>query len=264
MKRTAIFCDFDGTIVGNDLSVNPVVITAIKNFQAQGGAFVIATGRGMHGALDSIFKVIPLTSPQIIHGGAEIIDPQSLETVRRYPIPSDLAANLIAQLQSHSLYPEVCQGSEVYASLNQIIHRPGTDRFLPLEGLRINHISKIRVVVEHHKLEAAQEILSQLLGSMPEIIFHQSHTSRSFGFDITAADATKAHAVAVVQEMLGLTKGDSIAIGDGMNDLPLFTACGVQIAMGNSPQELKDAATMTVSDVAHNGVAEAIHHLLGG
>lgn len=52
-----------------------------------------------------------------------------------------------------------------------------------------------------------------------------------------------------------------LAIGDGMNDLPLFAAAGldgIKVAMGNAPDELKDLADWVAPTVEEHGFAVAL------
>ena len=49
-----------------------------------------------------------------------------------------------------------------------------------------------------------------------------------------------------------------VAIGDGMNDIPLLTSAGLAVAMGNAPDEVKTIADHVTLDVDHQGVAEAV------
>jgi hypothetical protein len=53
-----------------------------------------------------------------------------------------------------------------------------------------------------------------------------------------------------------------VAIGDGHNDYPLFTACGYKIAMGNAPSELKDIADLVVPPTHEGGMKQALEHII--
>ena len=52
-------------------------------------------------------------------------------------------------------------------------------------------------------------------------------------------------------------------IGDYMNDLEMFKVAGTSVAMGNAPQEVKQAADMIAPSNDKSGVAWALNQLLG-
>ena len=54
---------------------------------------------------------------------------------------------------------------------------------------------------------------------------------------------------------------DVIAIGDSATDIPLFKIAKTSIALGNSFDDVKSQATMTVSAKAGDGVIEALDKL---
>ncbi|MGH3737829.1 MAG: HAD family hydrolase [Micromonosporaceae bacterium] len=76
--------------------------------------------------------------------------------------------------------------------------------------------------------------------------------------DIGPAGLSKAVAVAKVAERLGVAAADALAIGDGANDVPLFTWAGRSVAMGDAPPEVRQAATYVTGDVAADGAATAL------
>jgi len=47
-------------------------------------------------------------------------------------------------------------------------------------------------------------------------------------------------------------------VGDSYNDLPMLESCGFSIAMGDAPQEVKDAADFVAPSVQEDGLAVAI------
>lgn len=56
----------------------------------------------------------------------------------------------------------------------------------------------------------------------------------------------------------------TVAIGDSQNDLAMFEACDVSVAMGNASPEIKERATFVTKDVNDHGVAWACDLVLGG
>ena len=65
-------------------------------------------------------------------------------------------------------------------------------------------------------------------------------------FDVTPNGITKKSSLTRVQELLGLKKEEVVAIGNGVNDYPMFEAAGYSIAIGEHP---KDAATVIVDSI---------------
>jgi hypothetical protein len=68
----------------------------------------------------------------------------------------------------------------------------------------------------------------------------------------------KGAALRFVAARLGVPIEQTAAIGDSWNDALLLAAAGFGIAMGSAPSELRAAADAVVSDLEHDGVAEAI------
>ena len=74
------------------------------------------------------------------------------------------------------------------------------------------------------------------------------------GADIIPSSSGKGIAVRRILDYLNIDQGDAIAFGDGENDMEMFEAVGTGIAMGNAPDNVKEAAdTVCLSD-AEDGV----------
>lgn len=71
----------------------------------------------------------------------------------------------------------------------------------------------------------------------------------------------KATGIKLFLEHLGLEREDSIAIGDGPNDLQMMEYAGTGIAMGNAKAEVKALADMVTSDVTEDGIYHAFEKL---
>lgn len=82
---------------------------------------------------------------------------------------------------------------------------------------------------------------------------------RDFG-DFTQKNLTKATAVAVLLDKLGLKREDTFAFGDSFNDIEILQYCQTGVAMGNAVDELKAVANHVTSDVTDNGVFNAFKH----
>lgn len=82
--------------------------------------------------------------------------------------------------------------------------------------------------------------------------------------EITARGVTKGSAARWLMDELHVAASDSVAFGDGGNDLPLSEVVGRFVAMGNADDEVKAAATDVCPPVSEDGVAVWIEkNLLG-
>jgi hydroxymethylpyrimidine pyrophosphatase-like HAD family hydrolase len=79
---------------------------------------------------------------------------------------------------------------------------------------------------------------------------------------LTGTAAHKGVALAAACRELGIEPAEVVAFGDSDNDLELFRASGASIAMGQSSDEVKAAATMVTVPGWEDGVAAGIRELL--
>ncbi len=80
--------------------------------------------------------------------------------------------------------------------------------------------------------------------------------------EITARGVTKGAGVRKLIDYLNLRKDDSVAFGDGANDLPMASAVGCFVAMGNAEDAVKAQADSVCPSVAADGVAVWIEQQL--
>ena len=66
-----------------------------------------------------------------------------------------------------------------------------------------------------------------------------------------------------MREMAGFLHLDisqTMAFGDGGNDIAILSAAGIGVAMGNSADDVKAAADFVTTDVDNHGIAHALRH----
>lgn len=78
--------------------------------------------------------------------------------------------------------------------------------------------------------------------------------------DITHKDADKAKGLMTMAKHEGFSIDESMAFGDGGNDIPIIKEAGIGVAMGNARDSVKAAADYVTTSVDDNGVANALKH----
>ncbi len=82
-----------------------------------------------------------------------------------------------------------------------------------------------------------------------------------YAFHINSRGINKARGFSEVMKMLFVSNEDVISIGDSETDVSLFKMAGFSIALGNSAENVKSRATMSVSGKAGDGVIEALEYV---
>lgn len=79
--------------------------------------------------------------------------------------------------------------------------------------------------------------------------------------DIVAEGNSKARGMEAICKHFGIRQEETIAFGDGGNDIEMLQWAGIGIAMGNAEQSVKDHADMVTTDVDNEGIEQAVKKL---
>ena len=102
-----------------------------------------------------------------------------------------------------------------------------------------------------------------LLQALPEAFPALLPTSSiAENIEINAAAANKGQALLALAAHLGLRPEQTMAFGDGLNDVTMLRDAGIGVAMGNASDELKALADCTTASCDEDGVAQTIEQFL--
>ena len=76
--------------------------------------------------------------------------------------------------------------------------------------------------------------------------------------EVNAPGVTKGSGLLALAAHLGLTRAQTMAVGDSGNDHAMIEAAGLGVAMGNATDDIRKIADVTTDDNNHDGVAAAI------
>lgn len=257
-KYKAIVSDFDGTLVDHTHDLTPTAKEAIKKYVQDGGIFSIATGRAYQGAVEKVCKELGLSYLVIVRGGSEIVSAKTNTVVwGKYMNPTTVR-EVIATLDTENVFFAAERGEFIYSKQGQAEKEFGANAsFKNIEEMPLDTVPKI-VVIPVLPIEKAQLLLEMLTNKFPDLHIVKITGRNGFGVDINDGGASKHIALLEYAKLMKLDPKEIIGVGDSYNDYPLLTACGLKIAMGNAPQELKDIADHIVGTQEENGIIEVL------
>lgn len=245
MKYKALICDFDGTLVtyGESNSPSKKVLSAL--YHASEKVFVgIATGRPLF-KLKYILPELPLTSPCIINGGAQIYDPKNDKVLKEYPLDKDDLEKLKEKVLELKLPLIVNDGKKDHKVKNRLPKKALGGVIYGLTDYQANKI-----------LDFNYKIPSIALHKLPD------WKEGKFEININHVAATKQHGISEIAKIMGIDTHEIISVGDSYNDFPLLMASGLKVAMGNAFDDLKDIADYVAPTVHQDGVADVIQKFI--
>lgn len=78
--------------------------------------------------------------------------------------------------------------------------------------------------------------------------------------DVFPAGGGKDRGIEAVCRHLGIAREETIAFGDGENDISMLEYAGIGVAMGNSSERVKASADYVTGTVDEDGVRDAVEH----
>ena len=117
----------------------------------------------------------------------------------------------------------------------------------------------VKIAVYHSDAESATEELRK----DPRFSHLCMLVSGKNWLDITAREAGKGEAFALLQELLDIGQEETVYFGDNLNDLSAFKETGVAATVANARRELKEAADVIERSYSKMGVLRELRNILG-
>ena len=254
--------DVDGTLVTDNKQLTASTMQAVRSLAEAGIAFAITSSRPPIG-LRTLISSLAITTPVGAFNGGLIVSPEGLEPIEGNPLPADIARRAIAYLTRRRI--------DIWFDTDRdwLV----LDRDRPYVDLEIRTIASAPVLVETFDqprtidrcykivgvsrdfaaLAQCEHDLSGELGPNATV-----NRSQLYYLDVTHPEANKGYMVRALSRLLSIPPQAIAAIGDGRNDIAMFDASGLAIAMGNADDEVKARAQFVTASNEQDGFASAV------
>lgn len=251
----AIFFDIDGTLVSfRTHRIPQSAVDAITRAKERGVRIFISTGRPF-ALIDNIEEIKHLVDGYITTNGAYcFIGPRVISCS---PIPEKdarTAVRLADEMNFGSLvigeknlvmYNDNQAAGEVF---RQMLNVHGLEDGIPVESVLKQRILQLTPVITE---EQEKRIMPLLPGC------ESSRWCPEFA-DITARGVDKGKGLRAIIADQKINIEETMAFGDGGNDLSIVSCAGVGVAMGNANDSLKAVADYVTGSVDEDGISDAL------
>ncbi len=245
--------------------LRPRTRAAIRAARKAGIHVVVVTGR-MFRSVRPYLEQAGLDDPAVCYQGAVVADPVSGEFLLHVPIPLEPAREAVAAVQEEGFGLNCYVDDELYVA--EIT--PKARRYADFQSLELHAVGPLLDWLDRPptKLVVIEdpEVLDGLEARLKERFRDRLYISRSLPYFLELAhpDVTKASGLAFLAKRLGFTGAETVAFGDGENDVELLKWAGYGVAVANAHERVLAIADFVCPSVDEEGVAQTIEALLGG
>lgn len=272
-----IALDLDGTLLNSSKELTRANITALEK-AANAGVWIVPTTGRFYDAMPPELRALPFIRYAITINGAEVLDVKTGEVIYKAEMTWQQAVQmmeLMDALPSVGIY-DCYYKSHSYMSLpmkariNDAIENPHYQRmfhelrrFIPdLKQFLTQEKQNVQKVQYYTRDE---QMCARLREELPRKFEHIAVTSSlTTNVEINQEDANKGKALLALARHLGLGSENTMAFGDGLNDLSMLRAAGIGVAMGNACPEALAAADYVTASNDEDGVARGVEKFCFG
>lgn len=242
-KRKAIFMDIDGTLTMHGGAPSDAVIAEIQRARAQGHLFFLCTGRSLGFIPPSLQNALYIDG--VVCGSGTHVRLGRTD-VWRESIPRPVLRQLCRYFLESGRKMDFEGEKEIY-SVRWKPERPMVTDESDFETKYADaSITKLTVLGEPTPRDEA------FLGQWFDLCFMKHY------FEAILKGNTKATGMQRMLEAVGISREDSIGVGDSENDLAMLRYAGLGVAMGNATPPAMVAADYVTAPCSQDGIVQMI------
>lgn len=264
--------DLDGTLLNKNKEITPRLFDALKKLDELGIYFVPSTGRPF-GTVPQAIKELPFLKYVITSNGATIYDAtEKKNIIENYLTPEAVDAVI-------EIARELPVITEYFIEGKAYIAKKVYDDLTPfdLTESHVTYIKNSRTPVEDFWDEMKRnntvleninlvfrdmELRKKTWDRLKALGLASVTAATTKNIEITSLYATKAKALEKLCEVLGFTRENVLAMGDGDNDMPMIQFAGIGVAMANGEEHIKQAADIIADDCNDFGAAKILEQII--
>ncbi len=251
-KIKMIGFDLDGTLLTDQKELGEYTVQILKRAVEEGIVILPITGRPLCGLPEEVTGLTGLRYA-ITANGARILDLKNAAVLKEQLVSVETAEKILDILGNYDSFREIYYDGTGYAErekLEQIDHffeegpmaeyvrstRQPVENLMDKFRKESREVDKVQgVFADLGEREAALDEIRKLEGVIITGALHNN-------IEVNAAGVDKGNALLWLAQYLGIAPEETMAFGDGNNDITLLEKAGTGVAMKNGIEEVKHAA----------------------
>ena len=260
--------DIDGTLLNDQKQITEKTKEALIALEKQGVRLGLASGRPVKGMIRFAEELrMPEFGGILISSNGARVETLDGELLFENPIPKEEAQAVLEHLKKFDVLPMVEDGD--YMQVNNVYNNQVSVNGQSFNVMDYEAHSNGFLLKESHDLAKSVNFAPSKILTAGTDTYLKDHWQEMeapfrdrldcmftapFYFEYTNKNTNKGEAM----RHLPFETEEIAAVGDAQNDLPMFKAAGVKVAMGNAVDETKAYADFITADNNHDGIAEWI------
>ena len=247
-----IFFDIDGTLIPlGKIQMSSETIDALKKLKEKGIKIFLASGRGVR-ELGVITKDVSFDGYVTLNGQICLDENQNL--FHGNPIQVGDLKVLLEIFDEKKMHAVMIEEKRSYMNFideaAEKIHKEIGVNAAPIESYEGDPVYQVIMYADPSYAE-------ELFKKLQHCKWSRWHPS---GIDIFSKDGGKVMGIQKTLEHFGIQQEETMAFGDGDNDVEMLGFVHLGVAMGNAQEKTKEAADYVTASVEEDGIAKALRH----
>lgn len=268
MKKKVLILDIDGTLTNSKKEITDTVLHALLDIQKNGAKLIIASGRPTHGVkwISDILQLEQYGGYVLCFNGARITNMKTKEIMHQQIFPKECLVPLYEYAKEHDM------GLVTYEE-DTVIAATRLDEHMEFEA-RLNHmeLKQVKDFPSYVDFDVNKCLFTANVDVAPQLEKEMAakyegvlsiYRSEPFFIEAMPLGVDKAASLERLFSKIGVDRADTIACGDGFNDISMIKYAGVGVAMANAQEAVKEAADMVTKGTNdEDGLLEVIDKYL--
>ncbi len=269
MEGKILILDIDGTLTNSKKEITQNTLKALIKIQELGNTIILASGRPTHGVkhISDLLQLDKYGGYILSFNGARIMNAKTKKVVYQQCLPNECIKPLYEYACAHDM------GLVTYQE-DKVITGTRVDSYMEFEaGLNKMDLISVEDFVSYVDFDINKCLFTAKEDVAPQYEIELAkqydgvlsvYRSEPFFVEAMPLGIDKAASLERLFQIIGVNKSDTIACGDGFNDMSMIEFAGVGVAMANAQEPVKQIADyVTKRSNDEDGLVEVVEKFFG-